>query len=87
MVINMAKEKEKKELNIFESGLVPQHEVVSGDEKTLLLEQLNITTKQLPKIKEDDPAVKALDAKKGDVLKITRASPTAGEYYYYRFVV
>ena len=87
MVINMAKEKEKKEINIFDSGLVPLHEIISGDEKSLMLEQLNITAKQLPKIKEDDPVVKFLDAKKGDVLRIARRSLTAGEYYYYRVVV
>ncbi|MCD6422455.1 DNA-directed RNA polymerase subunit H [bacterium] len=73
--------------NIFENELVPKHEILSEEEKQKLLERLNITDKQLPKILEKDPAVQALGAKKGDVIKITRRSPTAGIYYYYRLVI
>lgn len=75
------------EINIFESGLVPHHEILSGEEKAELLERLNVSLGQLPKIREEDPVVKILDAKKGDILRVTRKSPVAGEYYYYRVVV
>jgi len=75
------------EIDIFQSSLVPKHEILPEDEKKLLLEQLHISESQLPKIKSSDPAVKVLGAKKGDVLRITRKSPTAGEYLYYRIVV
>jgi len=74
------------EINIFESRLVPKHEVLPDDEKIIFLENLRINAKQLPRIKFDDPAAKGLGAKKGDVIKITRKSPTAGETYYYRLV-
>jgi len=41
----------------------------------------------LPKISSEDPAVQLLGAKIGDVLKIKRDSPTAGEFLVYRTVV
>jgi DNA-directed RNA polymerase subunit H len=75
------------EIDIFQSALVPKHEILPEDEKKILLERLKISESHLPKVKSSDPAVKALDAKKGDVLKITRKSSTAGECTYYRVVV
>ena len=77
----------KEDVDIFESNLVPKHEILDDLEKREFMEKYNVNEKQLPKIKATDPAVKALDAKKGDVLRITRKSQTAGEYYYYRIVV
>ncbi|MBI2583698.1 MAG: DNA-directed RNA polymerase subunit H [Candidatus Aenigmarchaeota archaeon] len=76
----------QEEINIFTSRLVPKHELLPEDEKIQLLENFGIKSKQLPKIMEEDPAAKALGAKRGDVIRITRNSPTAGEYYYYRIV-
>ena len=81
------KDEEKKQVDIFGSGLVPKHEIMSGDEKAGLLEILNISHRQLPRVKEDDPVVKVLGAKKGDVLRITRRSPAGADSYYYRVVV
>lgn len=75
------------EIDIFQSALVPKQEILPEAEKKSLLEQMRITESQLPKIKLTDPAVKALDAKKGDVIRIERKSPTAGEHIYYRIVV
>jgi DNA-directed RNA polymerase subunit H len=46
-----------------------------------------VTEKELPKILLTDPALKNLDAKLGDVAKITRKSQTAGYATYYRIVV
>lgn len=77
----------KEKFNPFINELVPKHEILSEEEKQKLLERLNISLKQLPKILVSDPCVKALGAKPGDVIKITRNSPTAGKYYYYRVVV
>ncbi len=82
------KEKEeKKHIDIFQSSIVPKHSVLTADEKSELMKKLNITPKQLPRIKEEDAAVEEIGAKKGDVLKIIRNSQAAGEYVYYRVVV
>jgi len=48
---------------------------------------LGVTEKELPKIFSTDPAIRHLNVKKGDVIKITRKSPTAGETIYYRVVI
>jgi DNA-directed RNA polymerase subunit H (RpoH/RPB5) len=74
-------------IDIFQSELVPKHDIMSEDEKSHFLSELNITTKQLPKISQDDPIVKRLNAKKGDVIKVSRNDPNVGEYNYYRVVV
>lgn len=87
MVTKKKQQEEDSKIDIFQSGFVPKHQILNGEEKAALLESLNVSTKQLPKIKQDDIVVKTLDAKKGDVLKITRKSPVAGEYIYYRVVV
>ncbi|CAB49535.1 DNA-directed RNA polymerase subunit H [Pyrococcus abyssi] len=77
----------KSEFNIFKHVLVPEHRILSEEEKKALLEKYRITPAQLPQIKASDPAVKALGAKPGDIIEIKRKSPTAGVYYYYRVVV
>jgi DNA-directed RNA polymerase subunit H (RpoH/RPB5) len=73
--------------DIFEHALVPFHEILSEKEKNQLLEQYKVKPYQMPQIKSGDPAVKAIGAKTGDILKITRKSTTAGEYITYRYVV
>jgi DNA-directed RNA polymerase, subunit H (EC 2.7.7.6) len=67
--------------------MVPPHEIMSGDEVKKLLERYRITKKELPKILMSDPVIKEMNAKIGDVLKITRKSAIAGVSYYYRVVV
>ena len=77
----------KKEIEIFTHELVPEHRILSEEEKEELLRKYRIKISQLPQIKVSDPAAVALGAKPGDVLEIKRKSPTAGYYYYYRLVV
>lgn len=72
---------------IEEYILVPKHSKISEKEKKEVLEKYNISLKELPKIMKKDPAIKELDAKAGDIIKITRKSPTAGESVFYRCVV
>jgi DNA-directed RNA polymerase subunit H (RpoH/RPB5) len=85
-VIFLPEEKEK-EIDIFQCELVPKHVLISEKEKSALLHELNINLKQLPRITLKDPAIAKFSAKKGDVIKIIRDSPTAGECIYYRVVV
>ena len=66
--------------------LTPKHIKISEREKTQLLEKYHVTSKELPKILKTDSAIKELDSKPGDVIKIIRKSPTAGESFFYRVV-
>lgn len=72
---------------IFEHKLVPKHEILSEKEKSQILAEYKIQPYQMPQIKATDPAVKAIGAKPGDMLKIIRKSTTAGEHIAYRYVV
>jgi DNA-directed RNA polymerase subunit H len=73
--------------DIFEHALVPKHETLSEKERAALLEKYKIKPYQMPQITSTDPAVKAIGAKPGDVLRIIRKSSTAGEHIAYRYVV
>jgi DNA-directed RNA polymerase subunit H len=73
--------------DIFEHALVPMHEILGEKEKEQLLAQYKIHPYQMPQIKSTDPAVKAIGAKPGDILRIIRKSSTAGEHLAYRYVV
>jgi DNA-directed RNA polymerase subunit H (RpoH/RPB5) len=80
-------EDDKKEIDLFGSNLVPGHELLTDEQKKAFLEKMNISMKQLPRIKSNDPVVKKIGGKRGDVIKITRKSPIATEYIYYRVVI
>lgn len=66
--------------------LVPKHTKVSEKEKKELFEKFGIEMQNLPRIFLNDPAIQTIDVKEGDVVKITRNSPTAGVSVYYRRV-
>lgn len=76
-----------KQIDTNSNFLVPKHELLSKEEKEELLKKYNVSTKQLPKIKKTDPAIKEMDLKIGEIVKITRNSETAGEAIYYRCVI
>jgi DNA-directed RNA polymerase subunit H len=73
--------------DILKHKLVPDHTILSKSEVKKVLKELDIHQEQLPKIKSDDPVAKAIGAKPGDVLKITRRSHTAGKFETYRLVL
>jgi len=72
---------------IFDHKLVPKHEILDEKEKKAVLANYKIQPYQMPQIKSTDPAVKAIGAKPGDMLKIIRKSATAGAHIAYRYVV
>ncbi|MEM1538439.1 MAG: DNA-directed RNA polymerase subunit H [Candidatus Nezhaarchaeales archaeon] len=76
-----------KRLDILSHEWVPRHIVLSPEERAEVLKRYGIKPEQLPWIKSNDPVVKAIGAKPGDIVKIIRKSPTAGEAVVYRFVV
>ena len=73
-------------LKIENHILVPKHSKLSDKDKKELLEQYQITLKELPKIMKKDPSIKDLGVKTGDIIKIVRKSVTAGEAVFYRCV-
>jgi len=72
--------------NIFKHNLVPKHEILPPEKAKALLDKYHIKLYQLPKIRATDVAVIAIGAKPGDVIKVTRKSPTAGKHVAYRMV-
>jgi len=72
---------------ILEHELVPEHVIMKKEEVQLVLQKYGISKEQLPMILATDPVVIAIEAEKGDVLKITRDSETAGKALYYRVVI
>jgi DNA-directed RNA polymerase subunit H len=83
----MAKSNPKQTFDIMNHELVPLHEIISETEKKKVLESYNITPDQLPKILDSDPVCLSIDAKPGQIVKITRKSHTAKEAVAYRLVI
>jgi len=63
------------------------HKKLSESEKKKILEHYKISFRELPIITVTDVAIEDLDVKEGDVVKITRKSPTAGDTIFYRGVI
>ena len=66
---------------------VPKHEIMTLKESYQVLKDFNCKPTELPLIFVNDPAILGLGVKPGDMIRITRKSPTAGESIYYRYVV
>lgn len=66
---------------------VPKHEIMTKKEAEEVLKKFNCKPTEMPLIFSNDPAIIGLGVKPGDMIKITRKSPTAGEGIYYRYVV
>ena len=68
-------------------NLVPKHSKLSDSEKEKILRELDIELRQFPRILVTDPAILALEAESGDIIKVERESRTAGKAIYYRVVI
>lgn len=65
--------------------LVPKHEIVPKEEEETLLKDMYAKKSQLPIIRfHEDPIARIIGALPGDIVKITRPSPSAGECILYR---
>ncbi|MFB6203297.1 MAG: DNA-directed RNA polymerase subunit H [Candidatus Nanohaloarchaea archaeon] len=74
-------------IDVDEHEAVPEHRKMDEDEVEELLERYDTEKEKLPKIERTDAALKSMDVEVGDVIEITRESPTAGESTYYRHVI
>lgn len=73
-------------INIQDHMLVPKHEIMTEQEISDEFSDVDYDYKNLPKIRSNDPVVKAMGAEPGNVLRITRESQTAGVFVTYRIV-
>lgn len=73
-------------VNPLKHVLVPKHEIVPLDQHKQLMESLYITSKsKFPEIRfHVDPIARCIGAVPGDIIKITRYSPSCGEAIIYR---
>jgi DNA-directed RNA polymerase subunit H len=78
---------EKKVVKVTNHIYQPKHEILSKEEAEQVLKKFHVRTNQLPYIMSNDKGLEDLDVRPGDILRITRKSPTAGESVYYRYVV
>jgi DNA-directed RNA polymerase subunit H len=78
---------EKKILKITDHIYQPKHEILPKNQGEDVLKKYNTKPSQLPYILQSDRGIEDLDPRPGDIIKITRRSPTSGESVYYRYVV
>ena len=74
------------QMNPLDHYLVPPHEIIPKEQHEALMKSMYITQKsQFPLIRyHEDPVARVIGAIPGDIIKITRPSPPAGEYIVYR---
>lgn len=76
------------QFNISKHSLVPKHEIVYDTEVIEnLLKTYKMRKNQLPIILHSDPVARYLNVKVGEIVKITRDSPSAGTAIVFRYCV
>lgn len=78
------------QFNISKHVYVPKHELITDETiiNDIVHNKYQLRSKnQLPLILKSDPMAKYLHAKPGNIIKVTRYSPTSGEHIVYRCCV
>ena len=78
---------EEVRFNVLNHVNVPLHEVLPDAEAAAVLKQYGIVKEQLPKIRNVDPAARVVGAQPGQIIRVTRRSPTAGVAIAFRLVI
>lgn len=73
--------------NITEFRYVPQHILLTDEEKKQTLKEYGVPLNKYPKIMITDPLAKYYNARLHDLFKIIRPSSVAGETISYRYVI
>ncbi len=84
--VKKPEESDIKAIDISVNFLVPKHRLMSEEEAKELLEKYKVDRFSLPWIAVNDPAIRHMNAKDGDIIEITRKD-YVGEYKYYRVVL
>jgi len=80
-------QEKNEEIDVSKHRLVPRHMILSDKEAKEVLARYHVEPHQFPYIKISDPAIRALNPKLGDLVRVERKSPTAGEAVAYRYVI
>jgi DNA-directed RNA polymerase I, II, and III subunit RPABC1 len=73
--------------NVTKHSLVPKHELLDDKSKHTFCKAHKVMEKNLPRILVTDPIARYYNMKKGQFVKITRFSETAGTFVTYRVCV
>lgn len=73
--------------NPTKNRLVPKHIILDQTAEKEMLEKYSVNRNQLNWIKASDPIAKYYGMKKGQIVKVIRPSPSAGEYISFRCVI
>ncbi len=80
-------EKRMTEFNIQDHHLVPEHILLTDEQRQDVLGTYNASLRQFPIIRDSDPGIAHLSAKPGDVIMVKRNSDVTGVAVSYRVVI